>query len=175
MAVPTNKSELQLAIKTNYDKLVKELITIPHQQTTVVELEGHSKGTWMSINNLLAYLIGWGELVLKWNHDKDSNEVVYFPERGYKWNELGKLAQKFYQDYKDFDFKMLLQELDKTVSAILDLVAQKSNDELYETAWYEKWTLGRMIQFNTSSPYSNARNRIKKWKKGVHVLSINHC
>ena len=27
-----------------------------------------------------------------------------------------------------------------------------NNDELYQKTWYEKWTLGRMIQFNTSSP-----------------------
>ncbi|MNK06664.1 hypothetical protein D3C87_245630 [compost metagenome] len=77
----------------------------------------------MSINNLLAYLIGWGELVFKWNRKKDNNEPVYFPDTGYKWNEL------------------------------------------YETTWYEKWTMGRMIQFNTASPYNNARGRIRKWKK----------
>ncbi|WP_207909110.1 ClbS/DfsB family four-helix bundle protein [Pedobacter sp. ok626] len=46
----------------------------------------------MSINNLLAYLIGWGELVLKWNRKKDNNEPVDFPDTGYQWNELGKLV-----------------------------------------------------------------------------------
>ena len=48
---------------------------------------------------------------------------------------------------------------------ILQLIESKSNQELYEVSWYEKWTLGRMIQFNTSSPYTNARGRIRKWKK----------
>jgi len=32
-------------------------------------------------------------------------------------------------------------------------------------AWYDKWTFGKMIQLNTSSPFKNAKDRIRKWKK----------
>ncbi len=169
MAVPVNKEELQKAIETNYNKLKKELSTIPVELTTVTDLEGHAKDTTMSINNLISYLIGWGELVLKWNRKKDNNEAVDFPETGYKWNQLGKLAQKFYKDYENIDFNTLCSKLDETVSKILNLIEQKSNAELYEVSWYEKWTLGRMIQFNTSSPYTNARGRIRKWKKEHNI------
>ncbi|MDE5429784.1 ClbS/DfsB family four-helix bundle protein [Elizabethkingia meningoseptica] len=165
MPVPTTKEELLKAIQNNYTKLKKELETIPLEQTTIQELEGHAKGTMMSINNLLAYLIGWGELVLKWNRKKDHNEPVDFPETGYKWSELGKLAQKFYEDYNEDDFSILTDKLDKTVHAIIDLIEHRSNEELYGIAWYDKWTLGRMIQFNTASPYINTRGRIRKWKK----------
>lgn len=165
MAVPANKEELQNAIKTNYNKLKKELLSIPVELTTTPNLEGHAKDTLISINNLVSYLIGWGELVLKWNTKKDNLEVVDFPETGYKWNELGKLAQKFYKDYEKEDFNILCHKLENTVSKILSLIEEKSNTQLYEIAWYEKWTLGRMIQFNTASPYNNARGRIRKWKK----------
>ncbi|UUC44951.1 ClbS/DfsB family four-helix bundle protein [Flavobacterium cerinum] len=165
MAVPTTKEELVNAIHTNYQKLRKELETIPVELTVAEELEGHAKDTMMSVNNLIAYLIGWGELVLKWNKKKDNGETVDFPETGYKWNELGKLAQKFYTDYKDEDYSVLLQKLDITVDHIMILINGKSNEALYERSWYEKWTLGRMIQFNTASPYNNARGRIRKWKK----------
>ena len=165
MAVPANKQELQIAIETNYSKLKKELSTIPVELTSISNLEGHAKNTMMSINNLVSYLIGWGELVLKWNIKKDNNETVDFPETGYKWNELGKLAQRFYKDYEKDDFITLCDKLDNTVFTILTLIEQKSNTELYNVEWYEKWTLGRMIQFNTASPYNNARGRIRKWKK----------
>lgn len=110
MAVPQNKEELLNAISTNYQKLKKELSTIPCEQTTLKELDGHSKGTMMSINNLVAYLVGWGELVLKWNRQIDANLHVDFPETGFKWNELGQLAQKFYEDYKEDDFDMLFSD-----------------------------------------------------------------
>lgn len=165
MAVPGNKEELLKAIRENFSKLNKELSTIPYEMTTVQELQGHSKNTLMSINNLVAYLLGWGELVLNWNRKKENREFVDFPETGYKWNELGKLAQKFYEDYKNDDFNLLIEKLNKTIKQILELIENKSNSELYEVSWYEKWTLGRMIQFNTSSPYTNARARIRKWKK----------
>lgn len=165
MAVPTNKEELQQAIHTNYEKLKKELTDIPYELTRNENLEGHSKGTLMSINNLVAYLIGWGELVLKWNRLSDNDEPIDFPETGYKWNELGKLARKFYKDYEDDDYPVLLEKLEHTVKEILLIMDNKTNDELYGAAWYDKWTRGRMIQFNTSSPYSNARARILKWKK----------
>lgn len=169
MAVPTNKEELQIAIKTNYNKLKKELSGIPVELATITNLEGHAKDTVMSINNLISYLTGWGKLVLKWNTKKDNQEIVDFPETGYKWNELGKLAQKFYNDYEKDDFNTLCTELDEITGRILFLIEQKTNTELYETAWYEKWTLGRMIQFNTSSPYNNARARIRKWKKENNI------
>ncbi|MDY0192135.1 MAG: ClbS/DfsB family four-helix bundle protein [Aliarcobacter butzleri] len=169
MAVPVNKEELILAINTNYKKLKKELENIPIELTTLKDLEGHSKGTLMSINNLLSYLLGWQELVLKWNVKKQNKEEVDFPETGYKWNQLGKLSQKFYDDYKNDDFNTLIFKLDKKVEEILKLIENKSNKELYEVSWYEKWTLGRMIQFNTSSPYANAKARIRKWKKEHNI------
>lgn len=169
MPVPTTKEELLHAIKTNYSKLLTELEKIPTELTTIKELDGHAKGTTMSVNNLLAYLIGWGQLLLKWNERKSDNLTVDFPETGYKWNELGKLAQKFYVDYKDDDFNILTEKLNKTVEQILELIEKKSNTELYEVSWYEKWTLGRMIQFNTASPYTNARGRIRKWKNGQNI------
>lgn len=165
MAVPIHKSELQNSIQINYDKLRKELTSIPFELTMIEELEGHSKGTLMSINNLLSYLIGWGQLVLKWIDKKDREEPVDFPEEGYKWNELGKLAQKFYLDYGADDYVTLQEKLDKTVGDILAIIEKKTNERLYGTAWYQKWTLGRMIQFNTASPYINATGRIRKWKK----------
>lgn len=171
MSVPVCKEELQQAIISSYEKLKKELLTIPDEFTTVIELEGHAKETKMSVNNLVSYLVGWGELVLKWERKKRSQETVDFPETGFKWNQLGLLARKFYEDYRNDDFKMLIKKLDATVSSILALIEVKTNEELYEVPWYEKWTLGRMIQFNTASPYRNALGRIRKWKKARLKLS----
>ena len=165
MAIPKNKEELIFEIENNYSKLKKDLEIIPAELTKEKGLEGHAKGTQMSVSDLVAYLIGWGELVLKWNRKMNRNENVYFPETGYKWNELGRLAQKFYSDYEHLDYKMLLDKLDKVVIEISDLIKNTENTDLYEKAWYNKWTKGKMIQLNTSSPYKNARSRVRKWKK----------
>lgn len=165
MAIPKNKLELTKAITDNYTKLLVALKTIPSDLTSVKSLDGHAKNTLMSIKDLLAYLIGWGQLVLKWNHHKANGQQVDFPETGFKWNELGLLAQHFYKNHENDNLETLLEKLDQTVTQILSLIANKTNEELYGIAWHEKWTLGRMIQFNTSSPYKNALGRIRKWKK----------
>ena len=165
MAVPKNKTELIFEIETNYAKLIKDLESIPLELTQIKDLEGHAKDTRMSISDLVAYLIGWGDLVLKWHQKKENNESVDFPETGYKWNELGKLAQKFYADYEHLDYPSLLIKLDKTKVDILDIIQRTSNQDLYEKPWYDKWSQGKMIQLNTSSPYKNARARVRKWKR----------
>ena len=165
MAIPKDKDELQKVIIDNYKKLKTELLSIPTDLTTIKELEGHSKNTLMSINNLVAYLVGWGQLVLTWNDKKEKGLHVDFPETGFKWNELGQLAQKFYEDYKKDDFKTLIEKLDNTTNEVLKLIESKTNIELYGLAWYDKWSLGKMIQLNTSSPFRNAKDRIRKWKK----------
>lgn len=170
MAVPNHKEELLTAIRTTYQKLKGELENISEEQAQSAELEGHAKGIKMTVVNLLSYLCGWAELVLKWEERKRGGLPVDFPESGYKWNELGKLAQKFYVDYEGNCLEIMSTKLDLAVQRILSMIAEKSNDELYNEAWYEKWTLGRMIQFNTSSPYVNARGRIRKWKKERKLL-----
>lgn len=165
MAIPQSKAELIKAITGNYAKLQAELKTIPFELCAVKELEGHTKDTLMSINDLLAYLVGWGQLVLKWNRLKAEGAIVDFPETGFKWNHLGLLAQKFYKDHENDSFETLIEKLDQTVNELLELIADQTDLSLYQAAWYEKWTLGRMIQFNTASPYQNATARIRKWKK----------
>lgn len=169
MAIPANKDELILAIQHDYKKLDAELKSIPSDLSHLKELEAHTKNQLMSVHNLVAYLVGWGQLVIKWNERSSANLPVDFPETGYKWNQLGLLAQKFYIDYKDEDFVSLQNDLLSTVNTLLEIINNKNNHELYEVAWYESYTLGRMIQLNTSSPYKNALARIRKWKKSKQI------
>ena len=170
MPIPKSKSELQAAIASDYRKLRQDLARVPHALAQRVELAGHAKDTEMSVHNLVAYLLGWGELVLKWQRLKSEGATVHFPESGFKWNELGALAQKFYADYAELDFDTLLQRLDATVKDLLALVASQSDAQLYGEAWYDKWTFGRMIQLNTTSPYKNARTRLRKWLRQHELL-----
>lgn len=168
MAVPQNKTELLAAIDKTYSKLAAELAAIPLERTAEKTLEGHAKGTTMSVHDLVAYLLGWNQLVLKWHRGRKAGEAVDFPETGYKWNELGQLAQKFYSDHATLPFPDLLAELDRAKSDIVTIIETENDTSLYGRPWYEKWTLGRMIQFNTSSPYANARARLMKWRKALN-------
>lgn len=165
MPVPKNKTELLAALEGNYRKLREELQSIPNSLTHRKNLPGHRKDTTMSVCNLVAYLVGWGELVLKWHRTKELGQEPDIPETGFKWTELGQLAQKFYADYQTEDFDSLLRRLDKTKGKIVQLVVSKSNSQLYGAPWYKKYPMGKMIQLNTASPYRNAHGRLHRWKK----------
>lgn len=165
MAVPQSKSELLAAIEKEYKKLRNEITLIPADCVLKTTMEGHVKDHHMSPHNLIAYLVGWNELVLKWHKNSSAGKPVDFPETGFKWNELGRLAEKFYQDYETVPFEELVERLEKAKNKIVKLIENHTDEELYCQPWYEKWTMGRIIQFNTSSPYSNACGRLRKWRK----------
>ncbi|MCP1104258.1 colibactin self-protection protein ClbS [Serratia nevei] len=170
MAVPESKDELIKAINNNYSLLNKKLESIAPKLAFESLLEGHVKGTTISVANLVSYLIGWGDLVLHWHEQEAKGETIVFPEEGYKWNELGRLAQKFYRDYGDItEYGALLLRLKENKQQLVTLIEQFSNDELYGKPWYNQWTRGRMIQFNTASPYKNATGRINKLKKQLAI------
>lgn len=165
MAVPQSKAELLSAIQTNYAKLAKDLASIPEPLTRAKTLEGHMKNTTMSVHDLVAYLVGWNELVLKWHAQQRAGKVVDFPETGFQWNQLGQLAQKFYADYNGLAWPALLTRFEAAKTKLVTLVESQSDIALYGVSWHEKHTMGRMIQFNTAAPYANARVRLRAWKK----------
>lgn len=165
MAVPDCKEALLADINKNYRALKIELEGVSPEEVSLKELEGHAKGTLMSTHNLISYLIGWGELVLKWWDLRSANMPCDFPETGFKWNELGRLAQKFYVDYQDLEYQDLLLRLDHTVGKIIQFIEDQDDAVLYHEPFLDKWTIGRLIQFNSASPYKNARARLKKWKR----------
>lgn len=166
MAVPNSKTELLAAIAKTYEKLAEELTLVSPDRAREMSMDGHARGTLMSPSDLVAYLVGWNELVLKWLERDDTGRAIDFPETGYKWNQLGLLAQKFYADRSDRGWPELLAQLESAKSRLITTIAARSDDELYGAPWYNQWTKGRMIQFNTSSPYANARNRLRSWRKG---------
>ena len=79
MGIPQDKAELLLAIDTNFGKLLKALQAVPESRAQELVMEGHSKSTSMSVANLVTYLIGWNELVIKWIERDAAGLPVDFP------------------------------------------------------------------------------------------------
>ena len=168
MAIPNSKQELLEAMTTTYAKLAQELARVPPALAREPVLEGQVKGTRMSVCDLLAYLVGWNELVLHWHaqlRDGKRIEDIAFPAEGFTWNALGKLAQRFYADYAELSMADLQQRLALAKDQLLALVDAHDDAQLYGLPWYTHYTMGRMIQFNTASPYANARMRLRAWRK----------
>lgn len=161
MAVPQSKEQLLAAMDKTWLALQKKLARVPEDCAFDPLMEGHASGTQMSAANLVSYLLGWGEQILLWHKQEAAGEEIDFPARGFKWNELGGLAQKFYADYAGIrSWPQLCAMLEQNHRQLIELIAGYSDTELYQQNWYGKWTRGRMIQFNSVSPYTNAGNRL---------------
>lgn len=163
MTVPASKDELLVAIEKTYQQLDKDLDRVPADAAREPVLAGHAAGTVMSPADLVAYLIGWNQQVLTWHRRRAVGLPDEFPAPGIKWNELGLLAQRYYAEHASEPWDGLRGQLLDAKNEILTLIEGYSNEELYGEPWYGKWTMGRMISFNTSSPYTNARGRIRAW------------
>ena len=167
--IPSNKGELISEIKKHFTTLWKDLEIFPAQLANRKELEWQIKDTKVSVNNLISYLIWRWELVLKWERNFEAPEKLQLPEIWFKWNELGKLAQKFYKDYDHLDFSTLKALLRENNISLIKMLENHTNEELYEKARYTKWTFWRLVQLNTSSPYKNIRSRIRKYLKNINT------
>lgn len=165
--IPVSKNELLAEIELQYKKVREEFAAFPADRVGVPCMEGHAAGTRMSARNLLAYLCGWAALVLGWHAAREKGEEPVFPAAGYRWNELGRLAQKFYRDHEPLSYPELLALSDRLNADICRLLNRLSNEELYGRPWYRTYTLGRMIQLNTVSPYKNARARLRSALKAT--------
>ncbi|MBU8828740.1 ClbS/DfsB family four-helix bundle protein [Mycolicibacterium goodii] len=163
MGVPSSKAELSDAVDKTFEELNADLDRVPLELVRKAVLPGHAKNTVISPADLVAYLIGWNQQVLTWHERRVTGQPDEFPASGVKWNELGKLAQRYYTAHKDDTWSQLRTQLTDSKAQIVALIQSCSDDELYGSPWYGKWTMGRMISLNTSSPYANARRRIRSW------------
>lgn len=167
VVVPASRSELISGIEKAFSRLCDDLDRVPPESVREAVLEGHVKGTSMSPADLVAYLIGWNEQVLTWHQRRAAGLPDEFPAQGIKWNELGLLAQRYYAEHQDESWASLRLRLADAKRKIMELVEGYSDEELYGSPWYGKWTMGRMISLNTLSPYTNARNRIRRWLRAL--------
>lgn len=105
IAIPVSISnaELLAAITTNFDKLLADLSKVSDDRARKRTLDGHAAGTTMSPADLVSYLVGWNEFVLKWLVQDDRGVKVDFPETRFKWNQLGLLAQEFYEVLRGYN------------------------------------------------------------------------
>ena len=163
MAVPDSRAALLAAIERTFTQVNADLDRVPPESARELTLDGHVAGTLMSPADLVAYLVGWNEQVLTWHDRRDRGLPDEFPAPGIAWNDLGTLAQRYYAQYADESWEQLRARLHDAKHRIVELIERHSDDELYGAPWYGKWTMGRMISFNTSSPYANARRRIRAW------------
>ena len=101
------------------------------------EIKDENKDTFVkevdkSPVQMIAYQLGWMNLILLWEEKNKNDETVITPSENYKWNNLVGLYQSFYKKYENYSIKKLITEFNITVKKITDLIEVYTEKELFE-------------------------------------------
>lgn len=121
---------------------------------------------------MLAYQLGWMELLRGWDADEVAGKDVVTPAPGFKWNQMGALYQGFYDRYSAESMDGLIRAFEDGVDSLVRWVDGFSDEELFEPGgrkWAQStpsnWPVWKWIHMNTVAPYKSFRGKIRKWKK----------
>lgn len=121
---------------------------------------------------MIAYQLGWMNLILDWEKQEQKGEDVITPAPNYKWNNLGGLYESFYKKYKEYSLKELCIIFTETEEQIIELINSYTDVELFQQGgrkWSSStpsnWAIWKWIHINTVAPFKTFRTKIRKWKK----------
>ncbi|GBR77326.1 protein DUF1706 [Candidatus Termititenax persephonae] len=170
MKTYAKKQDLLNEINKTYVAFVSEFTDIADQN-----LHLRIKTVDKTPFEMLAYQIGWLELLMSWEKDELAGKDVILPAPGMKWNNLGKLYQSFYEKYQGLSLAKLLQKFAKTQAAFVEFVAGLAEDVLFgqnKRKWASstpsQWPVWKWLHINSVAPFTNFRAKIRKWKKGIN-------
>ncbi|EGO62838.1 ClbS/DfsB family four-helix bundle protein [Acetonema longum] len=121
---------------------------------------------------IIAYQLGWMDLIRRWDRDELAGKEVMMPAPGYKWNQLGPLYKSFYDQYQDQSLAQLRELFVAAVDSLIEWLHGFSDDELFRPGgrkWAAStasgWPIWKWVHINTVAPFKSFRSKIRKWKK----------
>ncbi len=125
---------------------------------------------------MVAYQLGWMNLLLCWEEQEQQGNTVITPHPDYKWNNLGGLYESFYRQYETYSLQELCTMFNETVQKIMNMTESYSDDELFQPGgrrWAastpSNWPVWKWLHINTVAPFQSFRSKIRKWKKLLPV------
>lgn len=121
---------------------------------------------------MIAYQLGWLNLLLQWEEQEQQGNTVVTPHPDYKWNNLGGLYESFYRQYETYSLQELCTMFKEMVQKINNLTEHYEDTELFQPGsrkWASStpsnWAVWKWIHTNTVAPFKSFRSKIRKWKK----------
>src|SRR5579885_2778523 len=146
---------LSVRIQAEYNKLATLISDVPDSCRSMKDIEG--TGGKVNISDIIAYQIGWGNLLLNWYEAGLKAKIPQMPGEGFsKWDYKG-LAKHFYEKYHyDNPIKQDLAFYD-VVNKIVAITEHeyKSNNLDKKGVWSwctlssgKQWPLSKWITIN---------------------------
>lgn len=163
-----SKEALIAAVQKTYQLFDREFDDIPEHIINI-----RIKDVDRTPQEMIAYQLGWLQLIMEWEKDELAGKEVITPSHDYKWNQLGALYQQFYDEYSACSLTELRILFKERVEKWCNWIDQLSDEELFIpnarkwTVTNANWAMWKWLHINSVAPFKSFRSKIRKWKKHV--------
>lgn len=165
MARPTNKKDLLIQAKINYQRLADFINTISETEK-LRPFSGRSLNR--NLRDVLYHLHIWHEMALEWNSASKKNIKPEMPAPGFTWKTTPSLNVKIQKEGEKIELQQVLELIDSSHQEMINTISEIPHNILFEKKYY-KWTgstsVGAYFVSATSSHYDWALKFLKKTTK----------
>ena len=157
-----NKTDLLAMSQKEYAKLTKLIATLDEAVT-----RQNVDGT--TIKDVIGHRAHWIKLFLGWYTDGMAGKDVYFPAKGYKWNDLKRYNADLRNRQVDLDWLAACALLQERHEQLIAFLSGKSDRDLYAAPMRgakNNWTPGRWAEAAGPSHYRSAAKYIRSVLRG---------
>lgn len=154
----TSKTELITVTNKEFDKLSKLIADVGEERALAKD------GDDTSIKDIIAHRAEWIEMFLGWYHDGMAGKTVYFPAKGYKWNELKRYNAELRLKQANLSWEDAKQLFQAKAASLIDFMNSRSDEELYSGPMKganNNWTPGRWAEAAGPSHYRSATKYVR--------------
>lgn len=162
----TSKAELVQATEREFAKLEKLIVGIQGDEAAAKDDDD------ISIKDVIAHRAHWIDLFFGWYEDGKAGKEVFFPAKGYKWNELKRYNAHLREKQSRLGWAKACHALRAAHDRLAVFIANSSDDELYGGPMKgakNDWTPGRWAEAAGPSHYRSAAKYIASRRKTLRA------
>lgn len=161
----TTKRQLVSDIEREHDRFVALLESVPPSRR-------REPGVWgdgWTVNDLVAHLMEWHRMFLRWYREGLAGGRPAMPVPGFKWSETPALNRDIQRTHRRAAAATLRDGFERSYQEILALARELPPDALLKPgrfAWTGSHPLTTYLGANTSSHYRFACAVLHRWLRG---------
>ncbi len=160
----THKSDLLDITQKEFAKLQALIAPVTDQKA----LQKDEDDT--SIKDVIGHRAHWIDLFLSWYADGQAGKPVYFPAKGYKWNELKRYNAELRQTQAGLSWGAAIAALEDRYAKLIAFIEANPDSELYGgpmKGGNNNWTPGRWAEAAGPSHFRSAAKYIRARLKAM--------
>lgn len=160
MSKPTTKNQIIEDARTERTALEQLLANLTPEEMT----RPNVVGDW-SAKDVLAHLIEWEQMVIKWYEAGVKGNVPVTPSEEYNWGQLPQLNHAIYLKHRDKSLADIQKDFKASYKKIMKTIQDIPEKELFTRghyAWTKNNALAAYFISGTGSHYRWARTSIRK-------------